>query len=263
MHYSYFGARFYTSDLGVWLSVDPLSDKYPSLSPYAYVANNPILFVDPDGREIDWNGNFWGSMRALFSHLKTKEGRSEWRKMKNDNSTLYSFKFHRTAAIGNREDGTCGLVEGAVSVNDVAPEGYESKQTINIFLGTYKIEKKARSLAGVENLYDLPSELRSNAIHQAMEAKKKIKIFNIHANEFEKGGIITFSSHPRIPRPLNSEKRGEFVHRVLIHEGIHALMNSGVLYQNHLHSKNPEFYPWSHESQAMLGLRKLRLFNKY
>ena len=31
---SYFGSRYYSSDLSVWLSVDPMSDKYPSLSPY-------------------------------------------------------------------------------------------------------------------------------------------------------------------------------------------------------------------------------------
>jgi hypothetical protein len=33
------------------LSVDPLSDKYPGISPYAYCAWNPVMLVDPDGRE--------------------------------------------------------------------------------------------------------------------------------------------------------------------------------------------------------------------
>ena len=50
--FSYFGARFYDSDiLTGWLSVDPLADKYPSLSPYAYCAWNPVKLVDPDGRD--------------------------------------------------------------------------------------------------------------------------------------------------------------------------------------------------------------------
>ena len=57
---SYFGARYYSSDLSIWLSVDPMSDKYPSLSPYAYCADNPVKLTDPDGRWIpglDEDGN--------------------------------------------------------------------------------------------------------------------------------------------------------------------------------------------------------------
>ncbi len=47
--YSYFGSRYYSSDLSIWLSVDPMSDKYPSLSPYVYCADNPVRLVDPNG----------------------------------------------------------------------------------------------------------------------------------------------------------------------------------------------------------------------
>ncbi|MBO4588644.1 MAG: RHS repeat-associated core domain-containing protein [Bacteroidales bacterium] len=49
--YHYFGARYYNSDLSLWLSVDPMSDKYPSLSPYNYCVWNPMKIVDPDGRD--------------------------------------------------------------------------------------------------------------------------------------------------------------------------------------------------------------------
>ena len=60
---SYFGSRYYSSDLSIWLSVDPMSDKYASLSPYNYCANNPVKLVDPNGEKIDpasqeeWNSN--------------------------------------------------------------------------------------------------------------------------------------------------------------------------------------------------------------
>ncbi|MDR1346055.1 MAG: hypothetical protein LBK03_05075 [Bacteroidales bacterium] len=50
--YHYFGARYYDSDLSIFLSVDPMASKYPGLTPYAYVANNPIKLVDPNGEEI-------------------------------------------------------------------------------------------------------------------------------------------------------------------------------------------------------------------
>ena len=62
---SYFGSRYYNSDLSIWLSVDPMSDKYPSLSPYVYCANNPIKLVDPNGEEVgdyySFNGTYLGS----------------------------------------------------------------------------------------------------------------------------------------------------------------------------------------------------------
>ena len=49
---SYFGSRYYSSDLSIWLSVDPMSAKYPFVSPYVYCTNNPINIVDPDGEDI-------------------------------------------------------------------------------------------------------------------------------------------------------------------------------------------------------------------
>ena len=50
---AYFGARYYSSDLSIWLSVDTMSDKYPSLSPYVYCADNPVRLVDEDGRDYE------------------------------------------------------------------------------------------------------------------------------------------------------------------------------------------------------------------
>ena len=51
--FDYFGARYYSSSLGIWLSVDPMSDKYPSLSPYVYCADNPMRLVDVEGSHIE------------------------------------------------------------------------------------------------------------------------------------------------------------------------------------------------------------------
>ena len=50
--YGYFGARYMDHELmTMWLSVDPMADKYPSLSPYNYCAWNPIKVVDPNGMD--------------------------------------------------------------------------------------------------------------------------------------------------------------------------------------------------------------------
>jgi len=45
-----FGWRNYEPTIGRWNSIDPLAEEYAKLTPYNYVGNCPIVFIDPDGR---------------------------------------------------------------------------------------------------------------------------------------------------------------------------------------------------------------------
>jgi RHS repeat-associated protein len=49
-----YGARMYTPELGRWFNVDPLSESYYNLSPYGYVAGNPIACRDENGEWINF-----------------------------------------------------------------------------------------------------------------------------------------------------------------------------------------------------------------
>ncbi|HEX2868063.1 MAG TPA: RHS repeat-associated core domain-containing protein [Ignavibacteriales bacterium] len=51
----YFGARYYDSKICRWMSVDPLADLNPGISPYAYCHNDPINRIDPDGMDDEPN----------------------------------------------------------------------------------------------------------------------------------------------------------------------------------------------------------------
>ncbi|MEB3380578.1 RHS repeat-associated core domain-containing protein, partial [Flavobacterium psychrophilum] len=52
---SFYGARYLDMKTSLWLNIDPLAEKFPHQSPYAFTDNNPINKIDPDGREAtDW-----------------------------------------------------------------------------------------------------------------------------------------------------------------------------------------------------------------
>ncbi|MBP6979000.1 MAG: hypothetical protein KBB71_11875 [Lentimicrobiaceae bacterium] len=48
-----YGARFYDPQIGRFHTVDRFTEKYYSMTPYQYGANNPILFIDVNGDSID------------------------------------------------------------------------------------------------------------------------------------------------------------------------------------------------------------------
>ena len=58
----YYGARYLNPMDAMWLSVDPLFEKYVGMSPYNYCAGNPVMFIDPDGKAVYGCQNEDGSM---------------------------------------------------------------------------------------------------------------------------------------------------------------------------------------------------------
>ena len=46
-----FSARNYDPAIGRWMNLDPLADKNYFDSPYTFVHNNPLVYVDPDGKD--------------------------------------------------------------------------------------------------------------------------------------------------------------------------------------------------------------------
>jgi RHS repeat-associated protein len=64
-----FGNRQYDPRIGRWLSLDPLKAMYPSMSPFCYAGNTPIVAKDPDGRLIIFVNGFTGGIYPYAKYL--------------------------------------------------------------------------------------------------------------------------------------------------------------------------------------------------
>ena len=94
-----FGARQYDPSLGSWLTQDPLAKDYPSLSPYAYCAADPVNIVDPKGMEWeDKNSVITVYLNVTNSAGLTKEQESEYKEALSSMSRIWFYdrkKFFR------------------------------------------------------------------------------------------------------------------------------------------------------------------------
>ena len=67
-----FGARNYLPSIPRWTTMDPLAEKYYSISPYVYCAGNPVNLVDPDGKRHRLKRHF-NKITVIASYYTTDE----------------------------------------------------------------------------------------------------------------------------------------------------------------------------------------------
>ncbi len=97
-----FGARMQDPQLGRWWTVDPKAEKYLMLSPYNFCANNPILYIDIDGKDfiksVKSTYNL-GAPRVVHDLGHTSYNQSNWYGVSfNKNSNEFDIKLNYTTA---------------------------------------------------------------------------------------------------------------------------------------------------------------------
>ena len=98
-----YGTRRYDVELGRFTTVDPLTEKYYSESPYSYCGNNPIMFIDPDGQmKVIYNpdGTYKETTHNNWFH-NTFIGRQEYIAYKEGNVRLSEQEFWNWQRTGS------------------------------------------------------------------------------------------------------------------------------------------------------------------
>jgi hypothetical protein len=139
--------------LARFISTDPLAEKYPGLSPYNYVANNPIILIDPDGREIylvidgqaqkvtraqlenpDNNSMFYESLRTA---LKVEDNHIGKYLENGDHDIYFAISGERTGTLANAQVYNAGSSENGFQLNPLKAEkvGGDHARDFSLFDG--------------------------------------------------------------------------------------------------------------------------------
>ncbi len=153
-------ARFYDSDAGRFLSVDPIVKFHES--PYAAMANNPIWFIDPDGRDtvevFKGSGEFHSHTKAkgddvFFTVEKDDEGNiNRLNQISFDEGTLEAVRRPEVISDGKRKRLTLFEIKGDENAQNLF-EFFADPENTNVEFTHAKIgtETSGRNVVGTQN----------------------------------------------------------------------------------------------------------------
>lgn len=209
-----------------WLSVDPLADKYSSISPYAYCAWNPINLVDPNGKKI--KGVKYNSYTGTYSFSKwaIKNGTSCFvnELIKTDKGieilnglmvspTIYKVRVTDLPLFGTSINGGKFIQFGGRFV--------EKHNTIWISTAMKINENKhGKSIKGY--YFDPVTDEWTKQSIKCSEIESNINdIYNEYNRAYKDSGMYDFEQNPK--NQYNST--AEIIHGRGVHEGTHALQD--------------------------------------
>ena len=181
----YYGARYLNPTSGMWLSTDPLFEKYVGMSPYNYCAGNPVKLVDPDGRALNLSGSKSNFTFDLLKAYVRNESKDVDLKLSEEGVVSYSLK--EGAAMPESLNRLKEVIDSKDKVNIIS-EDSKFTSSGNLYVGgAFMGNEKQNDGSYVANqevnpyvLYKMDeydnNSVGKNLLHEITEAHEGIKL---------------------------------------------------------------------------------------
>ena len=214
-----FSARFLHTRFGRFTTIDPLAEKYPGISPYAYCNCNPVIFVDPDGMEswrLDRNGylhRIEGDDNRIYSTDKDGNQTQQYIEISNP-EIINSLSSVKEVDIGNNTKVKASRITSKSNINDLfkfflfAADNTDVEWTLhrdvgnNYTLGTIHEEDSA----GNWSYYDVVNPIASVHSHpiSSQSYKREVDTMGIDwgnvQSDFQRHGKQTRMNYVYFPK---------------------------------------------------------------